>query len=133
MIVVNKEKRLIDISSAFSFQRCLADSNRRRRFCRPLTKPLIQGTISQIGCKGSQYFRHCQIFSSIFCDSSNFFLSFVAVLGLLRYNLCSQNRDHQSVYTPHIPYIRHIPQRKPLQQKQSTPATCLQPLSILEL
>ena len=24
--------------------RCLADSNRRRRFCRPLTKPLIQGT-----------------------------------------------------------------------------------------
>lgn len=31
----------------FSFMwRCLADSNRRRRFCRPLTKPLIQGTIS---------------------------------------------------------------------------------------
>lgn len=30
----------------FSFKwRCLADSNRRRRFCRPLTKPLIQGTI----------------------------------------------------------------------------------------
>ena len=26
------------------FVRCLADSNRRRRFCRPLTKPLIQGT-----------------------------------------------------------------------------------------
>ena len=25
--------------------RCLADSNRRRRFCRPLTKPLIQGTV----------------------------------------------------------------------------------------
>ena len=25
-------------------ERCLADSNRRRRFCRPLTKPLIQGT-----------------------------------------------------------------------------------------
>lgn len=30
----------------FSFKwRCLADSNRRGRFCRPLTKPLIQGTI----------------------------------------------------------------------------------------
>ena len=28
-----------------AFGRCLADSNRRRRFCRPLTKPLIQGTI----------------------------------------------------------------------------------------
>ena len=26
--------------------RCLADSNRRARFCRPVTKPLIQGTIS---------------------------------------------------------------------------------------
>ena len=25
-------------------QRFLADSNRRKRFCRPLTKPLIQGT-----------------------------------------------------------------------------------------
>ncbi len=24
--------------------RFLADSNRRKRFCRPLTKPLIQGT-----------------------------------------------------------------------------------------
>ena len=27
-------------------ERFLADSNRRTRFCRPLTKPLIQGTIS---------------------------------------------------------------------------------------
>ena len=28
-----------------SFWRCLADSNCCRRFCRPLTKPLIQGTL----------------------------------------------------------------------------------------
>ena len=28
------------------FLRFLADSNRRTRFCRPLTKPLIQGTMS---------------------------------------------------------------------------------------
>ena len=28
-----------------SFLRFLADSNRRTRFCRPLTKPLIQGTL----------------------------------------------------------------------------------------
>ena len=28
------------------FKRCLADSNRRKRFCRPVTKPLIQGTIA---------------------------------------------------------------------------------------
>ena len=27
------------------FLRFLADSNRRTRFCRPLTKPLIQGTV----------------------------------------------------------------------------------------
>ena len=28
-----------------AFLRFLADSNRRTRFCRPLTKPLIQGTL----------------------------------------------------------------------------------------
>ena len=32
-------------SGYLSEVRCLADSNRRRRFCRPVTKPLIQGTI----------------------------------------------------------------------------------------
>ena len=32
--------------TALFWWRCLADSNRRRRFCRPLTKPLIQGTVS---------------------------------------------------------------------------------------
>ena len=37
--------------------RFLADSNRRTRFCRPLTKPLIQGTIFLVcGCKGSTNF-----------------------------------------------------------------------------
>ena len=30
------------------FKRCLADSNCCRRFCRPLTKPLIQGTINSL-------------------------------------------------------------------------------------
>ncbi len=30
--------------------RYLADSNRRTRFCRPLTKPLIQGTKRQCRC-----------------------------------------------------------------------------------
>ena len=34
---------------AFRFLvRFLADSNRRTRFCRPLTKPLIQGTIKKV-------------------------------------------------------------------------------------
>ena len=31
-----------------TFWRFLADSNRRTRFCRPLTKPLIQGTRSSL-------------------------------------------------------------------------------------
>ena len=34
----------------FQSLRFLADSNRRTRFCRPLTKPLIQGTKN--ACKG---------------------------------------------------------------------------------
>ena len=41
--------------------RYLADSNRRTRFCRPLTKPLIQGTqklhLFDCGCKGKVFFR----------------------------------------------------------------------------
>ena len=43
--------------------RFLADSNRRTRFCRPLTKPLIQGTrtlcnklFPDCGCKGTTIF-----------------------------------------------------------------------------
>ena len=38
----NSEISHSDISE--SSLRFLADSNRRTRFCRPLTKPLIQGT-----------------------------------------------------------------------------------------
>ena len=44
-------------SSERGLLRFLADSNRRTRFCRPLTKPLIQGTIFPVcGCKGSTNF-----------------------------------------------------------------------------
>ena len=51
----NSEISHSDISE-FSL-RFLADSNRRTRFCRPLTKPLIQGTIFLVcGCKGSTNF-----------------------------------------------------------------------------
>ena len=53
--------------------RCLADSNRRRRFCRPLTKPLIQGTNLECGCKGSNIIRHCQIFFLFFVPTILFF------------------------------------------------------------
>ena len=31
--------------------RWLADSNRRKRFCRPVTKPLIQTTVGGIPCR----------------------------------------------------------------------------------
>lgn len=47
--------------------RCLADSNRRRRFCRPLTKPLIQGTLLLSECKGNTIFLNNQIFFCFFC------------------------------------------------------------------
>ena len=43
-----------------SFLRFLADSNRRTRFCRPLTKPLIQGTLWVCDCKGITIFRILQ-------------------------------------------------------------------------
>ena len=39
-----KNRKLFKTSVLKSFLRFLADSNRRTRFCRPLTKPLIQGT-----------------------------------------------------------------------------------------
>ena len=40
----------------FSLLRCLADSNRRRRFCRPVTKPLIQGTKTDFLNRSFNYF-----------------------------------------------------------------------------
>ena len=40
------------------FARLLADSNRRTRFCRPLTKPLIQGALNSD--KSNTFFEnHC--------------------------------------------------------------------------
>lgn len=52
-----------------AFMRCLADSNRRRRFCRPLTKPLIQGTVASFlicGCKGTTFYLFYQMFCVLF-------------------------------------------------------------------
>lgn len=59
--------------------RCLADSNRRRRFCRPLTKPLIQGTVASFlicGCKGTTFYLFYQMFCSLFSLSFCFYLLF---------------------------------------------------------
>ena len=51
-----------------SSSRFLADSNRRTRFCRPLTKPLIQGTVlfSVCVCKVTTLFWIVQIFHALF-------------------------------------------------------------------
>ena len=41
----DRNEKMETPSGISTFVRCLADSNCCRRFCRPLTKPLIQGTL----------------------------------------------------------------------------------------
>ena len=59
--------------------RFLADSNRRTRFCRPLTKPLIQGTlslaifVSRLRLQRYDIFFNLQIFCYFFLTFSAFF------------------------------------------------------------
>ena len=58
-----------------SLSRCLADSNRRRRFCRPLTKPLIQGTVGETpflnaGAKVMYLFETAKFFPDFFLSAS---------------------------------------------------------------
>ena len=69
-----KQKRnQIDFDSFLS-SRCVADSNRRSWFCRPVTKPLIQRTmfyyfcasVSELRCKGSCLFSIDNAFSLFF-------------------------------------------------------------------
>ena len=50
--------------------RFLADSNRRTRFCRPLTKPLIQGTISSLW-KSLLPFCECKVRDYFFSVQAN--------------------------------------------------------------
>ena len=58
--------------------RFLADSNRRTRFCRPLTKPLIQGTNYEVnvlpdcGCKGTTIFVTAKLSKGFLCIHSVF-------------------------------------------------------------
>ena len=49
-----------------TLSRWLADSNRRKRFCRPVTKPLIQTTVEEFR---SEF--ECKI-TTIFCISKCF-------------------------------------------------------------
>ena len=63
--------------------RFLADSNRRTRFCRPLTKPLIQGTnvfnflwpivVSRLRLQRYNYFLNPQVLFEVFSMKSSFF------------------------------------------------------------
>ena len=75
---IEKESR-VDSLSLTLLLRCLADSNRRRRFCRPLTKPLIQGTVASFlicGCKGTTFYLFYQMFCTLFSLSFCFYLLF---------------------------------------------------------
>ena len=73
----NSEISHSDISE--SSLRFLADSNRRTRFCRPLTKPLIQGTlslaifVSRLRLQRYDIFFNLQIFCYFFLTFSAFF------------------------------------------------------------
>lgn len=67
-------------------ERCLADSNCRTWFCRPLTKPLIQGTLFPIcGCKGSINFQTTKLSTAIFLWM--FFSDFALLLLLIKLTL----------------------------------------------
>ena len=67
-----KNRKLFKTSVLKSFLRFLADPNRRTRFCRPLTKPLIQGTsisfffaasfVSRLRLQRYDYFLNLQAF-----------------------------------------------------------------------
>ena len=70
---IKKRLKNYFFSFLFAFERCLADSNRRRRFCRPLTKPLIQGTVSSnAGAKVVIIFDTAKCFRDFFASSCNF-------------------------------------------------------------
>ena len=68
----SKEPDCFDLSVSWRF---LADSNRRTRFCRPLTKPLIQGTslalllFFSIALQRYNYFWNLQYLDAIFLFS----------------------------------------------------------------
>ena len=78
--------------------RCLADSNRRTRFCRPLTKPLIQGTIPLKRCKGTLFISFLQMFWRNSFFSSSCLL--VGVTRLERATTWSQTRCATNCATP---------------------------------
>ena len=60
-----------------SVERCVPDSNGCTRFCRPLTKPLIQRTMRIVPfceCKGSTFGINNKVLRKFFCEEMRFFL-----------------------------------------------------------
>lgn len=53
-MVGSQKKEISNLAVLKSPSRYLAESNRPSRFCRPVTKPLIQGTVLFCGCKGKK-------------------------------------------------------------------------------
>ena len=62
-MVGNQKKEISNLAVLKSPSRYLAESNRPSRFCRPVTKPLIQGTSQNCDAKVILYF----VISNFFC------------------------------------------------------------------
>ncbi len=55
------------------FLRCLADSNRRKRFCRPAPSHSDKAPFVLLRCKGNVIYRTVQPFYQLFCTSYQYF------------------------------------------------------------
>lgn len=68
-------KKIIFEHSSFLL-RCVPDSNGCKRFCRPVTKPLIQRTVLFVFCfcdgKGTAFLRHSKFFNHFFDERNAF-------------------------------------------------------------
>ena len=86
-------KKRQGLASCRSRWRSLAESNRRRRFCRPLTKPLIQGTFCSL-LRVQSYNILCNFASYLadFFASQHLFL--VRRVGFLPQHSCNEQLAH---------------------------------------
>ena len=77
-ILKNKRNHVYFYMIPFLFvERCVPDSNGCTRFCRPLTKPLIQRTMRIVPfceCKGSTFGINNKVLRKFFCEEMRFFL-----------------------------------------------------------
>ena len=66
------------------FLRCLADSNRRKRFCRPAPSHSDKAPFVLLRCKGNVNYRNVQRFYLLFYDNLQCFLFFYRTLYLVQ-------------------------------------------------